>query len=213
MQPCYPSNFGCLPGPLSTTCITLQQHFLPSYQKWLYGRRQADQRRRWRTRSKSPDGCVLTREVNKLTQSCERSQNGVSSWWLTCPTTGFWQAEQFPLEDVWTPCRLRSDCSSPSILSSEPPDVGCVGATGCGAAGTTGWTGGAGWENKGKQVNGWFWNKKRRKGRTCYTGEEMVLNSLNGFKQIKKWNKAKHDPLCMWQVSIATTMFYVKHNS
>lgn len=52
MQACYPSNFGCLPGPLSTTCITLQQHFLPSYQKWLYGRRQADQRRRWRTRSK-----------------------------------------------------------------------------------------------------------------------------------------------------------------
>lgn len=64
----------------------------------------------------------------------------------TCPTTGFWQAEQFPLEDVWTPCRLRSDWRSPSMLSSEPPDEGCGGLEGCCGAVTTGVTGAAGWE-------------------------------------------------------------------
>ena len=65
---------------------------------------------------------------------------------LTCPTTGFWQAEQIPLEDVWTPCRVRSDCSSPSMLSNEPPEEGCGGvvAAGCSGAVTTGMTGAAG---------------------------------------------------------------------
>lgn len=71
----------------------------------------------------------------------------------TCPTTGFWQAEQFPLEDVWTPCRLRSDCSSPSMLSKEPPGEGWGGATtGCCGAATAGVTGAAGCRNEKKKV-------------------------------------------------------------
>lgn len=68
---------------------------------------------------------------------------------LTCPSTGFWQAEQFPLEDVWTPWRLRSDWSSPSMLSREPPDDDFAGAGGCCGAVTTAVAGTAGWGGTG----------------------------------------------------------------
>lgn len=146
------------------------------------------------------DAGVHTAEATALTQSWEGPGTDASSWWLTCPTTGFWQAEQFPLEDVWTPCRLRSDCSSPSILSSEPPDAGCGGTTGCGAAGTTGWTGGAGWENKGKQVNWRLWNSKKKN----WLSKELISTRQKKHK--------KHDLLCK-HFYCSATMFIANYNN
>lgn len=64
---------------------------------------------------------------------------------FTCPTTGFWQVEQFPLEEVGTPCLLRSDWRRPNILSNEPPeDAGGREAVCCGDAATVT----AGWHKK-----------------------------------------------------------------
>lgn len=52
---------------------------------------------------------------------------------FTCPTTGFWQVEQFPLEEAATPCLLRSDWRRPNMLSNEPSeDAGGGEAVCCG---------------------------------------------------------------------------------
>lgn len=49
---------------------------------------------------------------------------------LTCPTIGLLHAAQTPFFFMLTPCRFKSDCKSPSIVSRLEAGVVCTGLIG-----------------------------------------------------------------------------------